>query len=355
MHIEAPRDTPRLFAASRGPAVRCGFKSHPGHHYQMSFPESATTQASVPRPKGATLSRVGIAAMTISRWALGVGMLPYGVSKLFDFQFQVQASDYARPLGELSGKLLTWAFLGYSPVFQVLLGALETIPAILLLFRKTRRIGALFLFPVLLNVTLTNYFLDLWPATQRISTVMLALNTFLILCDWRIYWDFFSRLFASSAPIARRPLRVAARVCESLMILAVIALLIQALYLPISQTLWPIADFIGQRQINRAGTWTIDQLRISGREISIPAEARLYFDFSKRCMYSDGDRKYRGKFTADHAHHTFQISDIPFDGNSGPIQGSYQVTGDSLVLDGARGRQSIHLALRRDKWGHPSL
>jgi hypothetical protein len=44
----------------------------------------------------------------------------------------------------------------YSPVFQFLLGAFETIPAVLLLFARTRLLGALLLFPVVLNVAMIN-------------------------------------------------------------------------------------------------------------------------------------------------------------------------------------------------------
>lgn len=104
-------------------------------------------------------SRAALAAMTVARLVLAPGMMPYGVSKLFLLQFQVAASAYAQPLGETPGTTLTWAFLGYSPVFQFLLGTFEIIPAILLLFARTRRLGALLLLPVVLNVAMFNYFL----------------------------------------------------------------------------------------------------------------------------------------------------------------------------------------------------
>ena len=97
--------------------------------------------------------------MTVARLVLALGMMPYGVSKLFLLQFQVAASAYAQPLGETPSTTLTWAFLGYSPVFQFRLGTFEIIPAVLLLFARTRRLGALLLLPVVLNVAMFNYFL----------------------------------------------------------------------------------------------------------------------------------------------------------------------------------------------------
>src|SRR3974390_3407496 len=117
-------------------------------------------------PRGREMvSRARRVAMNLRRWLLGSAMMPYAVSKLLNWQFQLPASVYASPLGETSGIRLTWAFLGYSPVFQFFMGLFEFVPAAMLLSRRMRRLGALLLFPVLLNVVMTNYFLDLWRDT----------------------------------------------------------------------------------------------------------------------------------------------------------------------------------------------
>jgi hypothetical protein len=147
-------------------------------------------------------SRAALAAMTVARLVLALGMMPCGVSKLFLLHFQVAASAYAQPLGETPSTTLTSAFLGYSPVFQFLLGTFEIIPAILPLFARTRRLGALLLLPVVLNVAMFNYFLDLWPGTRLISGVFLTLNILLILYDWRMYAGFLSMLLARPGPCA---------------------------------------------------------------------------------------------------------------------------------------------------------
>ena len=94
---------------------------------------------------------------TLIRYALGLGMLPYGLTKIARTQFIVLPfHSWSEPLKDISGVTLTWAFLGYSPWFTVLLGFLEVIPAVLLLFRKTKLLGALLLFSVVLNVFLIN-------------------------------------------------------------------------------------------------------------------------------------------------------------------------------------------------------
>jgi hypothetical protein len=289
--------------------------------------------------------------MTVARFALALGMMPYGISKLFDLQFQLGASIYARPLGAAPGTILTWAFLGYSPVFQVLLGASETIPALLLLFARTRRLGALLLFPVLLNVVLFNYFLDLWPGTQLISSVLLALNLFLLSYDFRMYLDFLSHLLAKPEPIANRRRRLAAKVAAF-----VIPAAFLAWFLPYFHSLVavfdPVADFTGRPQINRAGSWKFDSLRIEGTPIRSVAGASLYFDLGGRCLFDDGANKESGTFEADTKVHTFKIHGITWAGSSRELQGSYRVDGARLILDGRSGGAPVSLVLQRDRWGN---
>jgi hypothetical protein len=290
--------------------------------------------------------------MTFARFALALGMMPYGISKLLDLQFQVGASIYAQPLGRATGTILTWAFLGYSPVFQFLLGLSETVPACLLLFARTRRLGALLLFPVLLNVVLFNYFLDLWPGTQLISSVFMALNLFLLMYDFPIYVDFLSRLLDKPEPIANRRLRIAAKVAAFAIPVAFLGWFLPYFHSLVASQLDPIRDFIGRPQINRAGSWKIDSLRIQGTPIRSVAGASLYFDFAHTCVFDDGANKESGTFEADSKARTFKIHGVTWAGSETELQGSYQVDGARLILDGHSGGAPVSLVLQRDRWGH---
>ena len=126
-------------------------------------------------------------------------MMPYFISKLFNYQFQVQPWGYAQPLGEIGGITLTWAFLGYQPWFQFLIGVLEAIPALLLLFRRSRRAGALLMLVMVLNVALMNYAMDLWHDTRVIATVFLMMNIYLLACDWPVWRNIAIQLFPRPA------------------------------------------------------------------------------------------------------------------------------------------------------------
>jgi hypothetical protein len=147
-------------------------------------------------------------------------------------------------------------------------------------------------------------------------------------------------------------LRIVARIAGFVVPAAVIVPFLFSFHSQVAEKLDPIADFIGQRQINRAGAWKIDSLRIAGEPVASARGASLYFDFTRRCVYDNGAGKEIGTFDANKSGHTFQILVMPLAGTGGVIDGSYQVSGDRLSLDGFNGRQPVSLILRRDRWGH---
>ncbi|ATP58934.1 hypothetical protein CPT03_21915 [Pedobacter ginsengisoli] len=122
----------------------------------------------------------------MTRYLLGITMIPYALTKILRTQFVLTgfALTELQSLESMSGTTLAWAFLGHSVWFQVLLGFLELIPAILLLFRRTTLLGAMLMLPVTLNVFLINYALDLWPGTKVIASALLILNILALVFEW---------------------------------------------------------------------------------------------------------------------------------------------------------------------------
>jgi hypothetical protein len=112
----------------------------------------------------------------IVRYVLGLGMLPYAISKILLIQFEGSELHPGQLIRSFGGPELAWTFLGYSHWFTILLGFLELIPAILVLFRKTRLLGAILMLPMTASVFFINFAFDLWPATKLIASVMLFLN-----------------------------------------------------------------------------------------------------------------------------------------------------------------------------------
>ncbi len=106
----------------------------------------------------------------------------YGLIKIFGIQFILPSEVYEIPLKDIDGVTLTWAFMGFSKWFSLLLGLFEFVPAVLLLFNKTKLIGAIILFPSLLAIFLINNAFDFF-VHMKIFTGLLLLADLIIL-----YW-----------------------------------------------------------------------------------------------------------------------------------------------------------------------
>jgi hypothetical protein len=88
--------------------------------------------------KRAAYPRLHMIFRTYVRLALAGVMLGYGLAKVFPMQFQVPGPDrLLQTYGNSSPMGLLWTFMGYSPAYTMFAGAMETIGALLLLFRRT--------------------------------------------------------------------------------------------------------------------------------------------------------------------------------------------------------------------------
>ena len=98
----------------------------------------------------------------ILRYFLGAMMLSYGLAKIFPPR-QFSEPYFFRllqPYGDSSPMGILWTFMGASQGYTFFSGLMETIGGLLLVHRKTKRVGALILIPVLVNVVALNFFYD---------------------------------------------------------------------------------------------------------------------------------------------------------------------------------------------------
>lgn len=94
---------------------------------------------------------------TAISWIVTFAMFIYGGGKILQFQ---GANQVQKTVAEMTGMELMWAFYGYSQAFAITLGILEITGGILLLFKKTRLLGCLFLSAILVNVILQDIFYE---------------------------------------------------------------------------------------------------------------------------------------------------------------------------------------------------
>lgn len=105
---------------------------------------------------------------------LALQLLGYGLNKIFKHQFYLpEPNTLFTTVGQLSRDILYWSAMGSSYSYTLFAGALEVLPAILLLFRRTRSIGAIMASAVMLNVVAVNFGFDI--SVKLYSAFLLAL------------------------------------------------------------------------------------------------------------------------------------------------------------------------------------
>jgi hypothetical protein len=116
---------------------------------------------------------------TFLSYYLALTLLKYGADKIFKHQFYLpEPNTLYTPLGQLTPDMLFWSTMGSSYSYTVFSGIIEIIPALLLLFRKTRLLGALMSFAVLLNVVMLNFGFDI---TVKIYSLFLFCLTIILI------------------------------------------------------------------------------------------------------------------------------------------------------------------------------
>lgn len=123
---------------------------------------------------------------TIARYYVVFELLYYGIEKLDGIQFAIQTERLIPAVGSTDPFNLYWMTTGASKSYAFFGGLLETLAAILLLFRRTVTLGCLIALPVLFNVLLINVAYDIFIKLKVFHLLLFCI--FLLLPDLnRIY------------------------------------------------------------------------------------------------------------------------------------------------------------------------
>lgn len=100
--------------------------------------------------------------MLVVRYYVVIIAFTYGIIKLFALQMpEPNLHQLATPLGDFLPMRLSWMFIGYSTPYQIFSGAMEVTAGLLLLYRRTAVMGALFALAVFTNVMMLNLTYDI--------------------------------------------------------------------------------------------------------------------------------------------------------------------------------------------------
>jgi hypothetical protein len=123
---------------------------------------------------------------------LSLQLLIYGLDKLFKHQFGLpEPNTLYTPVGALARDILYWSAIGSSRSYNAIAGIFEIIPAILLPFRRTRPVGALWALAVVAHIVVLNFTFDI--SVKLYSLFLLLLCVIVAAPSLRALYDLFLR------------------------------------------------------------------------------------------------------------------------------------------------------------------
>lgn len=124
---------------------------------------------------------------------LALQLLQYGLDKVFKAQFYLpEPNTLYTPLGQVSKDLLFWSSMGTSYSYTIFTGAAEVVAAVLIIFKRTRLLGLLAGFALLLHISAINFSFDI--SVKAYSCFLLLLSIYLLIPFInRLYQFFFTQ------------------------------------------------------------------------------------------------------------------------------------------------------------------
>lgn len=134
--------------------------------------------------------RISYWSWVAGSYYLSLQLYLYGFNKVFKYQFFLPEPNTLYTLvGETPKDLLFWTVMGSSYGYTVFGGLLEVLAASLLLFRKTRLLGALFSLGIMGNVVAINFGFNI--SVKLYSSFLLLLSALLTMPFARPMYAFF--------------------------------------------------------------------------------------------------------------------------------------------------------------------
>lgn len=125
---------------------------------------------------------------TICVFILAYFLLKYGIDKLFQNQFYTpEPNTLHTPIGQLTKDIVFWTSMSSSAGYNLFMGIIESVTALILLHRKTRLIGLIASFGITLNILMINIGFDI--SVKFLSGYLFVLTLFLLSFHFRFLLD----------------------------------------------------------------------------------------------------------------------------------------------------------------------
>lgn len=125
------------------------------------------------------------------RYYIALQIFSYAFAKILKTQFNLGfSSTIDENVNSFNGLMLTWHYYGYSRTYGLVIAGVQIASALLLLFRKTERIGVILFLSIMVNILLINYFYEI-DGAKPMSIRLTIMGFFLLFSDWKALTNFF--------------------------------------------------------------------------------------------------------------------------------------------------------------------
>ncbi|WP_343672993.1 hypothetical protein [Chitinophaga sp.] len=270
------------------------------------------------------------------RYGVAFDLAEFGWSKICHRQLVMSLYQLDLPYRSLSPNQLFWLFYSHSYLFGCIIGGLQIIGAILLLFRRTTLVGVFVLLPVLANILLMDIFYQIGDSVVvHASFMMLGILYFLFIEFDRLKAFFFT--VTSNLPVVplSRFLKMAIRLSIIYIPLLFIAMQDKVDKYPLLTGKYAVRHLRMDQQ-------DIDRVNCNDSTLTV-----VYFDIKNTCVFefNTTQRRWYGKFTKDNDHLEIKWQ-TPGDK---PAFSGTMSTADAgkLMLRGTLGTDSMYIILQK--------
>lgn len=284
----------------------------------------------------------------VLRYYLGTVLLSYGVVKVIQVQFPSPSLEtLLQPYGESTSMKLLWTFMGYSKTYNLFIGLAEIGAGLLLLFKRTRLLGALVCIAVMSNVVVLNFCYNV--PVKLLSTHLLAIAVVLLLPDVKRLLAFF----ILNKPIASVPVQPVYQSARGKSIYIIVKTIVIGGFL-LSNILQVriMQQQIAELSVKPAlyGIYDVQEFILNGD--TLPALVtdtrrwkRMYIHRpgSISIQYMDGGSIY-WNCQVDSLQHTINLASM---GSSINTLYNYQINHDTMIMTGGDPKTTITFSMKR--------
>ena len=271
------------------------------------------------------------------RYGVAFDLAEFGWAKIFHLQLVMPLSKLDLPYNSFSPSDLFWYFFSYSYVLGCIIAALQIAGAMLLLFHRTRLVGAFILLPVLANILLMDIFYHIGFSVVIHACIMMAGILYFMFIEFNRLKEFF---FAATNRLPQLHFSKYVKWIIRLSIIYIPLLLI-AMHgkvdkYPTLTGKYEVKQLSINRQLLHPDSFTDSILTV------------VYFDIKNGCVFqfNTTTKRWNGTFTKNGNHikiKWFSPAGKPiFDGTMSMLNGS-----GKLTLTGMLGKDSMDVMLQK--------